>query len=160
MSQQLLVDQESDISFLPPWLVSQAPKRKKQVVSLDELDFEEVVSSKPKGKKKPKTLSKLHMEARHKFVEVAEPPQGKNCDEVNIEEYTVTRIDLGKITHTSVKEDAQTSLTILMEKYDKMKESKDAYKVKAEQCNAILRKITNSLKNVEPVATSIEEPLV
>jgi hypothetical protein len=85
--------------------VSQEPKRKKQVVSLDKIDLEEVIPSKPKGKKKPKTLSRLYMEAWNKFFEVAEPLQGKICDEVNVEEYIVTRINLGNITHASLKED-------------------------------------------------------
>jgi hypothetical protein len=47
-----------------------------------------------------------------------------------------------------------------MNKYDKMKESKDAYKTKVEQYVAVLRRITNSSRNVEPIVASIEEPLV
>jgi hypothetical protein len=117
--QHLATSGEGDTSFLPPWLVTQAPKRKKQVVSLDELDLEEVIPSKPKGKKKPKTLSRLHMEVGHKLFGLAKPPQGKIHDEVSVEEYTITRIDLGKITHTSVKEDPQTSLLSLIENMKK-----------------------------------------
>jgi hypothetical protein len=130
ISQQLAIGGEGDASFVPPWLVTQEPKRKKQFVSPNELDLEEVIPSKPKGKKKPKTLSRLHMEASHKFFELAKPPQGKIHNKVNVEESTITKPDLGKIKHTSAKEDAQTSMSALIKKYDKMKELKDSYKAK------------------------------
>jgi hypothetical protein len=160
ISYQLATGGEADTSFLPPWLVTQAPKRKKQVVSPDELYLEEVIPYKSKGKKKPKTLSRLHMEVGQKFVELENPPEGKSCDEVSVEEYTITRIDLGKITHASAKEDAKKSLSALIEKYDKMKGLKDSYKAKAKQYASVLRNIMNSSRNVELMATSIEEPLV
>ncbi|XP_057819851.1 classical arabinogalactan protein 9-like [Cryptomeria japonica] len=51
-------------SVLPPWLDIVAPKRKKQVVSPDDFDFEQLAPLKAKVTKKPKTVSRVLVDLR------------------------------------------------------------------------------------------------
>lgn len=113
------------------------------MVSLDELDLEELVVQKPKGKKKPIVHSRLHMDkSGYKYVDIVTPPQGRSHEEISMEDYTIIRVELGKITHATAKDDAQASLTALMKKIDKLKETKDMKKEKAEHYASMLRRIT------------------
>ncbi|XP_059071781.1 uncharacterized protein LOC131870090 [Cryptomeria japonica] len=56
---QDVVAGEDDDSTLPPWLFSNAPKRKKQTVSPEDFDFSQLVVVKPKSTKKAKNLSRV-----------------------------------------------------------------------------------------------------
>lgn len=60
---------------LPPWMEVVAPKRKKQVICLDEFDFERLVPPKPKGTKKPKMVSQVLVDptSKRKYAEVMVP---------------------------------------------------------------------------------------
>lgn len=67
---------EDDGSTLLPWLSSNAPKRKKQVVSLDDFDFNQLVPVKAKTSKKAKIISRVKVDKnKNKYVEVVVPPQ-------------------------------------------------------------------------------------
>lgn len=59
LSSQVLSTRVEDDTPLPPWLVSNTPKRKKQAISPNDFDFSHLVPVKPKGTKKAKTLSRV-----------------------------------------------------------------------------------------------------
>lgn len=93
---------------LPPWMEVVAPKRKKQVISPDEFDFEQLVPPKPKGTKKPKTVSRVLVDpkSKRKYAEVMVPSSDKNKDDVRPEDYIMQTVELGQETHESVKLDS------------------------------------------------------
>lgn len=83
--------------------------------------------------KKSKTFSWIRVDQnKMKYVEVVTPPLDKIYDKVQEEDYIVRRIDLGIQSHNSAKVDAQSSLDDLVQRYDKLRETKDHYKYWAE----------------------------
>lgn len=68
---------------LPPWLVSNTPKRKKKAISPDDFDFIQLVPIKPKVTKKAKTLSRLRIDqSKNKYVEMVIPHPDMDLDKV------------------------------------------------------------------------------
>lgn len=59
---QDVVASDDDDSTLPPWLFSNASKRKKQVASPKDFDFSQLVPIKLKTTKKAKTLSRVKVD--------------------------------------------------------------------------------------------------
>lgn len=129
------------------------------MISPEELDLEEVAPPKAKGNKKVKVHSRPHVDKTgHKFVEIGLPPQE---EDVNMEDYTVTRVQLRKVTNESAKEDAQVVLDALAGRLDKMEQSQDMYKQKAKHYVVVLRILASSLGNIQPMAiVNLEEPSV
>lgn len=65
-----------DGSTFPPWLSFNAPKRKKQAMSLDDFDFNQLIPSITETVKKAKILSRVMVDKnKNKYVEVDVPPQ-------------------------------------------------------------------------------------
>lgn len=109
-SQDVLVGGEDD-STLPPWLFSNAPKRKKQVVSPEDFDFSQIVPIKPKTTKKAKTFSRVKVDKnKNKYDKVVIPPQDVVIDQVQDIDYTIQRVELGKHTHDFAPGDAISTL--------------------------------------------------
>lgn len=157
-TQELTVSQEGYTSSIPPWLISQVSKHKKQMISPNEVDLEEIVPPKAKGKKKENFHSRLHIDkSGHKYVDISLPPHEQG--DVNMEDYTITRFQLGKVTNASEKEDAQVVLNALLGRLDKMEQARNMYKDKVERYALVLRKIAGSSENVQPMAmVNVEEP--
>lgn len=85
-------------SVLPPWLDIVAPKRKKQVVSPDDFDFEQLTPSKAKVAKKPKIVSRVLIDlvSKRKYPEVIVPTIGKTKENIQVADYTIQTVDLGE----------------------------------------------------------------
>lgn len=93
---------------LPPWLSSFTPKRKKQEISPDIFDFQQLKKSKPKVAKRAKTVSGVIVDSdKMKVAEIVEPVVEKPHEEMQASDYKITRVELGKQTHAVVMHDAQ-----------------------------------------------------
>lgn len=69
-----MVSSEDDDLVLPPWLMLNAPKRKKQVVSPEDFDLSQIVLVKLKTVKKAKNLSRVKFDKnKNKYAEIAIP---------------------------------------------------------------------------------------
>lgn len=108
------MDPNVSTSLLPPWLLAYMPKRKKQVISPDDFDFTKLVPAKPKAPKKLKILSSVLEDKGHKFLEIAKPPQDATIEGFDMNDYSISRVELGKITHESAKNDMQSTMDILI----------------------------------------------
>lgn len=76
-----------------------------------------------------------------------------------MEHYTITRVQLGKVTNASAKEDAQVTLNALSNRLDKMEQARNMYMEKDEWYALVLRKIIGSSKNVKLMAiVNVEDP--
>lgn len=136
---------------LPPWLISITPKRKKQEISPNILDFQQIMKLKPRVAKKEKTISWVVVDKnKMKYVEVEEPLVEKPPKEMQLSNYRLTGIECGKQTHSSLKHDAQDSVTSLVQSYDEILAKKDVLKEKNTQLITMIQKITNSSNQVDP----------
>lgn len=75
------------------------------MISLDEFDFELLVPPKPKGIKKPKTVSRVVVDpaSKRKYVEVMAPSSDKEKGNIRSEDYTMQVIELRVEAHERVK---------------------------------------------------------
>lgn len=102
-----MVAGENDDSNLPPWLFSNAPKRKKWAISPEDFDFNQIVPIKPKTTKNVKTLTRVNIDKnKNKYVEVVDPPSNAIIGQVQDSDYVIHRIEVGKQTHDFVVQDA------------------------------------------------------
>lgn len=107
LTQTMIAGPKGSSSPLPPWLASQTPKRKKQVVSPNDVDFGQLVPVKITSIEKLKTLSRVLVgTAGYKYVEVAQSPMCKVAKDIDISQYSIIRAELSKRTHEYIKDDA------------------------------------------------------
>lgn len=87
------------------WLDSVVPKRKKQVISPDDFDFDQLGLVKEKVTKKPNTMSRILVDPvrKRKYAEVLMPSSNKDKDNIQSIDYTMQTMELGVETHESVK---------------------------------------------------------
>lgn len=136
---------EGELMALPPWLNSFAPKRKKQEISLDVFDYQQLKQSRPKVAKRAKIISRVTVDSnKRKVAEIVEPLVDKPHEEMQAADYMVTRVELGKQTHEVVKHDAQQFVASLVQRYDKLLARKDKLEEDNRQLVAAIQKITKS----------------
>lgn len=100
---------------LPPWLSSITPKKKKQEISVDIFDFQQLGKPKPRAAKKAKTVSRVVVDSnKMKYVELANPLAEKSLEEMQLLDYRLTRVELGKQTHAEIMHDAHDSVASLV----------------------------------------------
>lgn len=161
LATQVLTTRVDEDASLPPWLVSNTPKRKTQAISLDDFDFNQLVSAKPKVTKKAKTLSRLRIDqSKNKYVEMAISPPNTDLDKVQATNFVIKIIDLGEQTHEDTIEDAQNSFQHLVAMFNEEKVKKNNLKKQVDQLTGVLIKITKSSEAVEPITSSVDEQIV
>lgn len=158
---QDVVASENDYSTLPPYLSSNVPKRKKQIVSPEDFDFKQLALVKHKTTKKTKNLSRIKVDKnKNKYVQVAIPLSYVVIGQVQDSNYVIHKIEPGKQTHDSVAQDAHLALEHLVSSYKEDKAKKDQLKAQIKQLTSILIKIIKSLEAVEPITSSLDEEVV
>lgn len=127
------------LSDLPSWLSAVVPKRKKHDVLPDIFDFEQLKQVKAKGIKRAKMVSRVRMDKnKTKYVEIAEPLIEKPRDEMQLVDFKITRLDLGKQTHARLINDAQESVEFLAQECDELKRKKNQLKEHNELLMAVI----------------------
>lgn len=72
--------------------------------------------------KKARTLSRVKVDkTRNKYVEALVPPSDTVIGNIQVLNYVIQRIDLGKQTHDSASGDVISTLEALVERYDEDK---------------------------------------
>lgn len=134
-----------ELMTLPPWLSSFTPKRKKQEISSDAFDYQQLKLSRSKVAKKAKTICRVTIDSnKMKVAEIVEPIADKPLDEMSAVDYKVTKIELGKQTHEVIKYDAQFSFASLVQRCDDLLAKKDKLEEENRQLMAAVHKITKS----------------
>lgn len=122
------------------------PKRKRQVISPDNFDFDQLGPVKQKVTKKPKTVSRILVDlvSKRKYDEVLVSSSDKDKDNIQFADYTMQIIELGVETYESVKKDSQIAFNSFMCRFDQERDEKNEWKHKCEQLTSVLHKITHS----------------
>ncbi|KAH9304011.1 hypothetical protein KI387_008415, partial [Taxus chinensis] len=121
-------------SNTPQWLLEQNPRKRKVFVPLPAFDFNSLKTSTARSAKKPKTVSRVLVDASgDKFAEIATPSADKTRDDITAADYQVTRVSLGKVTTEGAQQDARASIDVLCQKLKETKVSRDEFKEKVEQ---------------------------
>lgn len=147
---------------LPPWLSSFTAKRKKQVISPDPFDYQQLKQSKPKAVKKAKTVSRVIIDENWmRVAEIAEPISDKPVEEMQAADYRITKVQLGKQTHEVVKHDAQQKVATLVQRYDEVLTKKDQLEVENQRLVAAIQSITqpSSGEGQVPISSRVSEPI-
>lgn len=144
-------------SNLLPWLDVVASKRKKQVISPDDFNFDQLGPIKNKVTKKPKTMSRILVDlvSKKKYDEVLVSSSYKDKENIQPVGYTMQTVELGIETHESVKQDSQTAFNSLMHRFDQERDEKNEWKQKCEQLTSILHKRTQPSQEVQPIVSSV-----
>ncbi|KAH9331307.1 hypothetical protein KI387_003415 [Taxus chinensis] len=142
-------------SDTPQWLLEQTPRKRKVIVPLPAFDFSSLKASTARSAKKPKTVSRVLVDASgDKFAEIATPSADKTRDDVTAADYQVTRVALGKVTAKGAQQDAKDSIDVLCQKLKETKDSRNELKEKVEQLTEVLIKLSTPLESIPSSSVS------